>query len=431
MSTEQRIVSRACADRLGVSLDRKASLWAFFFIASLASVRQGGRLALVLPQAALHAGYSRSLMHAAGAQFSSSMMISLRETCFASEGTNERVILFLGDGCLRSDGPILGVTSATGPILLECPLVRDVETFLGSNPRARESVLPKLNGHAVPHLLAASQSQVVHLEALPQTTCLGDHADVKIGAVTGANDYFVLTEKNRRDRRIPMSAVLPIVARWPKQVGFRFSLPHWKAMRDSGERCWLLYPQEHECRKTVLAYLNSMPSSEIATNRTFQKRPFWYRTQLTTAPDAFVRYMGARGPQFVAVTMECQVTNSLHAIYFKRHVTSVQRRALLLSCHSSISLLSAEFEGRSYGTDALKMEPSEMRKLRLVLPARLNESATKGLAVRVHGLLLDHHFDKATQVVDDWLYASVPELEKALPRARASETLRLARARRH
>ena len=62
MQQKQREHAYAVASRVGLHLDRKASLWAYFVAAALHALRDAGRLAMLLPEAALHTDYARKLI---------------------------------------------------------------------------------------------------------------------------------------------------------------------------------------------------------------------------------------------------------------------------------------------------------------------------------------------------------------------------------
>jgi hypothetical protein len=103
-------------------------------------------------------------------------------------------------------------------------------------------------------------------------------------------------------------------------------------------------------------------------------------------------------------------------VYFKKEVPALKRKAIVLSLHSSYSQLSAEFEGRAYGSGVLKLEPSEARRLRFLLPPILAKSEIDECFDLVSGHLTVGDTAKATAAVDDWLYRTIPTLEQSLPR---------------
>jgi hypothetical protein len=73
---------------------------------------------------------------------------------------------------------------------------------------------------------------------------------------------------------------------------------------------------------------------------------------------------------------------------------------LALGTLSSFSQLSAELVGRSYGGGVLKLEPSELKRLRVPL---VPSTITKVLAKHVNFLLRQGKHAEATSAVDDAL----------------------------
>ena len=61
------------------------------------------------------------------------------------------------------------------------------------------------------------------------------------------------------------------------------------------------------------------------------------------------------------------------------------RRAMCLSLHSSYSQLSAEFEGRQYGSGVLKLEPSEAKRVAFAF----NEALVAALSAAWRKLVKD------------------------------------------
>jgi hypothetical protein len=89
-------------------------------------------------------------------------------------------------------------------------------------------------------------------------------------------------------------------------------------------------------------------------------------------------------------------TNSLHGL---RVQPSVSAELLTLAFYSSLTLLSLEIEGRSYGGGILKVEPRELERV-LVPWSTLGGSELAGLAESVDGLLREGHYDRASEAVD-------------------------------
>jgi hypothetical protein len=423
MEPGQRAEAYAAVRRLGVALDRKASLWAYFLAAGAHSLRLGGRLAMVVPQCVLHAVYARALLTEVGRCFKRILLLGIRERCFLSGGAGERVVLLLGEE--RQD-----LVRAPELLLHESADVCAAQQFLVNAALRPPETLPRLDGHAVPHLLSASRTPLLDLSSAPCGHTLGDFADITIGVVTGANDFFLLTEEQRKRHHLPESSVVRALPSFRFCKGLVFSGRDWGGIRRQGERCWLLFPREDECRRTVLRYLARFPEPARAGNITFGKRMPWFRVDLGRRPDAFMQYMGTRAPRLALAAPRTTCTNTVHRVRFRERTGRLERIAIALSLLSTFSQLSAEFEGRPYRSGALKLEPCEARQVRLLLPRPLSRARIQACREHVDRLMRAGDRASVTSTVDEWLYGSIPRLAQALPLESLREALRDAISRR-
>jgi adenine-specific DNA methylase len=267
MDAAQRSTSRKAIEKLGLKLDRKASLWAYFLAVGVELINPGGRLAFIIPEISLHADYARTLLPLIAKKFRKCFAISLRERCFTIDGAEERIVLLLGDHA--------EVGTSGDVIINECDTVYQLEAFLRSIITDNSDSFPRMNGHIVPHLLQAPRKTSIDLMALPHSCKLGSLADVKIGVVTGANKFFLLTETERQNAGIPPSAVVSIIPDFKACQGISFTKWDWNRLLEDDEKCWLLAPKPREHRKGVLKYLQKWDQSQIDQNKTFQKRQPW------------------------------------------------------------------------------------------------------------------------------------------------------------
>ena len=102
-------------------------------------------------------------------------------------------------------------------------------------------------------------------------------------------------------------------------------------------------------------------------------------------------------------------------MYFNDDISTLQQKAVVLSLHSSFSQLSAEFEGSAYGSGVLKLEPSEVKRLRLLLPEKLEAEPLYKCFVAAEKKIARGETHKAVTEIDEWLYTSLPVLNKILP----------------
>lgn len=370
MDAATRISARNALPFPGL-LDAKASLWAYFPIQSFQFLAKGGRMGWILPETILHSEYGKQILRWASQHFQRCIAVSLRERCFLADGAKERVVVLLLTGAgVRADREIEMIEFASAN---ECIL------SMPGLAHTQSPNLPQLNGHAVPHLVsdfAAVTAQA--MEASGDLKRFGEFADVKIGVVTGDNDFFLLTEEERSSAGLNARHFQRVVSKFA-DLGGGFTLTEKEAQQSlvsESARSWMLCPSPTSVDTRLNEYLESYSHTAIAQNRTMAKRTNWQVPQLGAVPDAFFQYMGKDGPRIVLNEAGLYCTNTIHRIFFTKRLGRAKRRAFCLSLHSSYSQLSAEFEGRQYGSGVLKIEPSEVRRLHFAF----NESLVKALS---------------------------------------------------
>jgi hypothetical protein len=96
---------------------------------------------------------------------------------------------------------------------------------------------------------------------------LGEILDIHIGAVTGDAAFFLLTDDERRKRRIPVAACVPVLTRSAHVRATTIRRDDWKALRDSGERVWLFRPTGRwRKHRSVKRYLRLRPDAVGVTD---------------------------------------------------------------------------------------------------------------------------------------------------------------------
>ena len=330
---------------------RTASLWAYFVTHSLRFLRDGGRAGWVLPGSTASTHYGRALLAELTNHFEELKVITLAERFFEGEATHESTILLLADGFSKERRPGLR-SEMHAPDLVTCRrLVR----------------LRKSDASASKH--AETPPTLDSLRALPGVATLGDLAEIRIGVVTGDNRFFLMNEAKRREHSLPKGAFVRVVPRLSRFAGTTLGADDHDHLVDAGENGWLLHAAAFGHESSVARYLASYPDKERRQNATFKKRRPWHASQLGSVADAFLSYMNGEQPKLVENAARLQVPNNTHRVYFKPHVTAAMRKLAVISFASSLTALSAELAGRSYGSGVLKLEPSEARRLLVAIPS--------------------------------------------------------------
>lgn len=339
----------ARAQAQGVALTGLASSWAHFVVHAAAFLKPTGRLALVVPAELLHTDYGQPVREFLLRRFPSVLVIAFDRMVFP-EAQVDAVLL------LASDDAMSG---------LQIIRVRDESALAALD-------LPSLAGGASEHSAARWSSAMdpgasqVYADAVAAhgASCLGEFASVDIGFVTGANAFFMLSEGAAREHGLPREVLSPAVCR-PRDV------PGLEAT--SGELSWLLDLAGREDLDTAtLSYLAEGVERGVSAGYKCRVRKPWYAVPIPKQrPDAFIPYMAHLGPRLIVNGLGARNTNLLHGVALGRGAPPV--RALAVAMCGSLTMLSAEIEGRAYGGGVLKLETREAERLRI--PAIVHERA--------------------------------------------------------
>jgi len=91
-------------------------------------------------------------------------------------------------------------------------------------------------------LLRKKDERRVAIES--KTTTLATIATCSRGIATGANDYFTLTENQRREHELDKRDLSPCVTRANDLQEGVFDRKKWEQLCDAGKRAWLLTPRQ-------------------------------------------------------------------------------------------------------------------------------------------------------------------------------------------
>lgn len=398
MSVEQRTTARSSAESRFASLSKKASLWAYFILHSMTFMKTGGRMAWVLPGSFLHAEYAVALREKLGSCFRRSVAIQLEERLFLSEGTEESSVILLCEGYQDERPTPIRIVRAVD--------LNDLQRVIAA---WTEEKLPGADfyGPAQLALLGEGIRRDWHAAADRNAGRLKDYMTFRIGIVTGASRFFVMNERAAESEHLPADVLHPVVARFAHCRGLELNAADWKQLRSGGARCLLFSsPETKDPAGSVATYLMRYPEEDRTTNKTFQKRTLWHEPYDGQTPDAFFSAMQSEGPTLVLNTAGVACTNTLYRVVFHDDVTNERRRALAISLQSTMSQLSAEIEGRSYGSGGLKLEPSEAGRVLVWLPNSLESSLVSTFFSSVDMCLRSGDRVGARRIADELLISS-------------------------
>lgn len=349
LSKDDRGFTHQLAQRLGVSFAGVSNLWLPVLLGALSRLRTGGAFAFVVPAESftgISAGSLRSwLVHNTSA---------LRFDLFAPgsfPNVLQEVVVMSGKRVEASPG---GVTctitehSRTGRRT-------SAEHFIVSGPEPWTR-----------YLLTRDQLDAVNeASGLAATSKLGLLARFEVAAVTGANDYFSVDSRTLDEHGLrPWSrALLPRIRH---AAGLRYTDDDHARADAAGARVHLLDfsadRPDPEAHNGPSAYLAKGIDAELHLRYKCRIREPWYRVPFIRAGELMLSKRSHRYPRVVLNEVGVVTTDTIY------RGTALGRLVghaddFTAGFHNSLTLLSAELEGRSFGGGVLELVPSEVSRL--------------------------------------------------------------------
>ncbi|MBV8364658.1 MAG: SAM-dependent DNA methyltransferase [Candidatus Eremiobacteraeota bacterium] len=331
--------------QLGIQISRRASTWAYFTLLAADSVRCGGRLGLILPEALLQASYATPVVEYLASHFEPLRLIRLQERIF--DKTPERCIIVLG---IKRTRPKRSISVEYAKTQSEAVVAIRRS---GRATLSVQSVVP-YNALILPETVLDAYRRVQHAAS---GEALGDVARIRIGLVTGANAFFIRQSSDALFKSRLVSSY-PIL---PKKIPLRDILVFDKeALRQVAT--------QRTCLAVIRGLRSQVAKGEILRGHSqglhlrtkCAQRVPWYRLTDLDVPDAFLPYMNASAPTLTKNAAGALCTNAIHRVFIKNrsHVN-----AIVSSSYTALFAFQCEIYGRNYGGGVLKIEPSAALQL--------------------------------------------------------------------
>lgn len=316
-------------------LRRTSDLWTYFLIKSIMHLKKGGSVGAILPWSFLQADYARNLRLWLSERFGQIKILALSNRYF--ERAAERVVLIW----LTNYGePSKSIKIATAKNLDE----NVSYIYLGSNKWNADRITFDENSD-IDSILSRFKNEFGFSE-------FENHAKVKIGVVTGADDYFIMSKKEANKLGFSDENLIPIFTSSKELSGF-FNNGHDQLKR--------LIAISENSYNNFKYYIEEGERNQYHLRAHSMRRNPWYAVIVGEIPDAFFPYRMTKLPYLVLNDQKIQCTNSVHRIYFK-NLTDIEKKWIQVSLFSAVGQLSIEHYSKTYGRGMLKIEPRALKK---------------------------------------------------------------------
>lgn len=344
--------------RMGLAFRGVSNLWIPVLLGALARLRIGGAMSLVVPAevfTGLSAGDVRSWLIR---HFDHLQVDMFAPGSFPA--VIQEVVVISG----RRVGRSSSVVNASRDVLF-------VEHSSLGNTRSWSHVIPESTQGWTRYLLTPIQLGVLQeATALPSVQALGNIARLEVSIVTGANDYFSVTSEQVKQFELHHWAK-PLLPRIRYARGLAYSCEDHEFTASNGAKAWLLnfskrHPDPKEFRGAA-AYIEMGEAQGLHERYKTRIRSPWYRVPSVWGGKLMLSKRSHWFHRLVlndarALTTDTIYRGNLLPLYAGREGD------LVGAFHNSLTLLTAEIEGRSFGGGVLELVPSEIARLSIPFP---------------------------------------------------------------
>jgi adenine-specific DNA-methyltransferase len=342
---------------IGRHIDGRAGLHVYFLIRALQTLAPGGRLAYIVSADICEGVFAPVLWQWVCSHYRLDAVVTFASEAAPFPDVDTNALVFL----IRNDKP------ATHFDWVKCldrdseELVHFVSGRLHQNP-SRIQVHRRLLTEALSTGLSRPPS-----DAIKHQCTLGDFAAVMRGIVTGDNEFFFMTLARARELGIPDSLLVKALGRLRDVQGDSFDQEDMERLEAHGRPTRLLnvnglpFAQLPESVQRYLKYgaRNGLPNKTLIKTRT----P-WYRMETRNIPSIMFAYLGRRNARFIRNRAKVVPLTCLLCVYPKHSSAEfIEHLWNVLSHPTTISNLRKV--GKSYGGDAIKVEPRSLERLPL------------------------------------------------------------------
>jgi adenine-specific DNA-methyltransferase len=353
---------------LGLPFTKHTNAWVPFVLASIALLKPGGRLGMILPSEIVHVMHAQSLRTFLGTMCGRLLIIDPEEIWF--EGTLQGAVILFAEKksapADHSDG--LGIVKVKG------------REFLKQDPEVLFDQTPRINGKTVVGKWTRALLSLAELQLLdtlldsPDVHFFDEIAEVDVGIVTGANKFFLVDDETVERYKLQEFAH-PMFGRSEHCPGIIYDEQQHIANAEKGNPTNFIWFKESlpKPSKTVREYIAWGEGQDLHNRYKCRIRKPWYSVPSVYSTEIGMLKRSHDTPRLIHNRLDAFTTDTAYRINSK----TVSPETLIFCFLNSLTALSAELEGRHYGGGVLELVPSEIEKLLLPMPRKIRPNLSK------------------------------------------------------
>lgn len=357
IQSEERDSAAALHTRMGLSVGSVSNLWVPVFLGALQALRPGGAYSFIVP-AEILTGVSAHAVREWLLENTRRVHLDL----FAPgsfPGVLQEVVVISGRIC-----------DTTSPPTHELHIREERADGVASWTHSAADGLRTWTRY----LLTRPQvDALAEAASLPSVRPLSAIARVEVATVTGANGFFCVDDTTL-DRYSLHTWARPLLPRTRHAAGLRFTVSDHASLASAGEKAWLLDfsserpnpEQQHGPRRFLsMGVVEALPDRYKCRIRT----P-WYRVPVVPPGQLLMAKRSHIFPRMIVNDAGVVTTDTIYRGRILQD-SPLDAPTLAATFHNSLTILTAEVEGRSFGGGVLELVPSEIARLLIPVGPRI------------------------------------------------------------
>ncbi len=341
--------------KLGLRFSKHTNLWVAFVMAALAMLDEGGKFAMVIPEEIISVIYAEEARKVFEEQCSKFIIIAPHIRIF--ENTLQGFVVLLAikkqNQKEKTQHAIAGIYDANAEDdiwkLDPVELFENIKTIQLSG-----------GGGKWTKMFLSEEQQMAYkdLQSHSSVYLFSDLAKVEVGIVTGANNYFLVTDEVVKEYGLE-DIVKPMFGRSTHCPGVIFDRSQLDRNRSANLPVNFVCFDDNADQK-YSSYIKYGESLNIDQRYKCRIRSPWYIVPSLFTTNIAMPKRSSDHPRLVYNDIGAYTTDTAYRVTTYNNIDPI---SLVTYFQNSITALSAEIEGRYYGGGVLELVPSEIRKL--------------------------------------------------------------------
>ncbi|MCF8428400.1 MAG: N-6 DNA methylase [Bacteroidia bacterium] len=358
MDKESQLYSESIFKYFSLKFTKHTNLWVPFVLASVGLLKDGGRLAMVVPSEILYLTHSQSLRDFLIDQSYKILIIDPEEIWFKDTLQGAVLLLLEKRNSEKNYFSGLKIIASKGNAFLKDKSIIQNKTDLIKKEN--------LNGKWLKALLEKKEiSLLAEIRKSTQVEVFSDIAKVDVGIVTGVNKYFLVNDDVIKKYKLQKWAY-PMFGRSEHCPGIIYNQAQHETNKLKNLPTNFLYFKDTDISKyseSVKEYIELGEEENYHTRYKTSIRKPWFKVPSVYSTKIGLLKRCHNIPRLIYNEVDAYTTDTAYRISTK----GIESKQFVYSFINTLTAVSAELEGRHYGGGVLELIPSEIEKLLIPL----------------------------------------------------------------